>query len=69
VIRCEPRSLMRGQPWYVVPDSVLHYTIEVGEPIVPADFAAEGEPRGAAARRITATLRDFYAKRLHNPNG
>jgi hypothetical protein len=44
----------------------MQFSIEVGEPIAPPRLSAD-EPRGLAARRMTAELRDFFAKRLHYP--
>ena len=65
-IRCDPPTLMRGQKWYDVPPRRMQFSIEVGEPIaLPSPTA--GEPRGLAARRMTAELRDFFAKRLQYP--
>jgi 1-acyl-sn-glycerol-3-phosphate acyltransferase len=66
VIRCDPPTLMRGQKWYDVPPRRMQFSLEVGEPIAPPKLD-EGEPRGVAARRMTAALRDFYAKRLQYP--
>jgi 1-acyl-sn-glycerol-3-phosphate acyltransferase len=61
-IHCDPPTLMRGQPWYDVPDRRFEYRIEVGDPIEPERDQEGG--RGAAARRLTAALRDFYEERL-----
>ena len=65
-IRCDPPTLMRGQKWYDVPSRRMQFSIEVGEPI-PSPALGTGEPRGCAARRMTAELRDFFAKRLQYP--
>lgn len=65
-IRCDPPTLMRGQKWYDVPPRRMQFSIEVGDPIAPPELAA-GESRGLAARRMTAELRDFFAKRLQYP--
>ncbi|MCH7644497.1 MAG: 1-acyl-sn-glycerol-3-phosphate acyltransferase [Myxococcales bacterium] len=65
-IRCDPPTLMRGQKWYDVPPRRMQFSIEVGEPIALPRLG-EGEPRGVAARRLTAELRDFFAKRLQYP--
>ena len=65
-IRCDPPTLMRGQKWFDVPLRRMRFSIEVGEPIAPPILAA-GEPRGVAARRMTAELRDFFSKRLQYP--
>lgn len=62
-IGCDPPALMRGQPWYDVPARPMHYTIEIGDRIeVPAP--SEARRRGLLARQISASLRDFYEKRL-----
>lgn len=65
-IRCDPPTLMRGQKWYNVPSRRMQFSIEVGEPI-PSPTLGMDEPRGLAARRMTAELRDFFAKRLQYP--
>ncbi len=66
-IRCDPPTLMRGQPWYDVPPRRMQFTLAVGDPIAPPTLAP-GESRALAARRITAELRDFFAKRLQYPS-
>ncbi|HXV37207.1 MAG TPA: lysophospholipid acyltransferase family protein [Myxococcota bacterium] len=65
-IRCDPPTLMRGQKWYDVPPRKMQFSIEVGEPI-DAPRVRAGESRALAARRLTAELRDFYAKTLQYP--
>jgi 1-acyl-sn-glycerol-3-phosphate acyltransferase len=65
VINCHPPSLMRGQRWYQVADGKLRIVLECCEAITPEDVSA-GSGRGAAARRLSSRLRDFYAKRLQN---
>ena len=65
-IRCDPPTLMRGQKWTDVPPRRMRYSIEVGDPIAPPTLSA-AETRGLAARRMTAELRDLFAKRLQYP--
>jgi len=67
VVRCTPPALMRGQKWYAIPDTLLRYEIEVGEPMDFKDLALAGGSRALASRQITRALRDFYEKRLHTP--
>jgi len=62
---CHPPSLMRGQRWYQVADRKLRIVLECCELVAPEDMPA-GSGRGAAARRLSGRLRDFYAKRLQN---
>ena len=62
-IRCKPPTLMRGQKWYEVPDRAMTYTLEPGTaiPSLPYQRAVDaGEPRGRAARRMTAALKEFF---------
>ena len=69
VATCDPPTLMRGQPWYDVPDRPFEYTLRVGEPIDVRPYQeaiARGEPRGRVARRLTAELREYFAKALED---
>jgi 1-acyl-sn-glycerol-3-phosphate acyltransferase len=63
VVTCSPPSLGRGQPWYETPAESLRFEITVGEAVDPT-VLADDLPRGAAARRITRALRDFYLETL-----
>lgn len=54
-IRCEPRTLMKGRPFWDVPERAAAYTLRVLEPI-PAGSEA-GVSIAVAARRTTAELR------------
>jgi len=65
VIHCHPPALMRGQRWYQVADRKLRIVLECCEAVALEDIPA-GSGRGAAARRLSSQLRDFYAKRLQN---
>jgi 1-acyl-sn-glycerol-3-phosphate acyltransferase len=67
LISCDPPALMRGQRWYDVPERRMHFSIECCEEIDPRDVAGRGESRGATARKLSATLRDFYEKKLQTP--
>lgn len=57
-ITCEPPSLMKGIPWYRIPERPMHITVTVLEAIDPAPFLAaemnEGRPK--AVRSLTRTL-------------
>jgi 1-acyl-sn-glycerol-3-phosphate acyltransferase len=67
VVTCDPPTLMRGQPWYEVPDRPFEYTLRVGEPIDVHPYQqaiARGEARGRVARRLTAEIREHFAKTL-----
>jgi 1-acyl-sn-glycerol-3-phosphate acyltransferase len=66
-IHCDPPTLMRGQPWYDVPERSFAFRIQVGDPIPPAPGGGGG--RGAGARRLTAALRGFYQGCLDAASG
>jgi 1-acyl-sn-glycerol-3-phosphate acyltransferase len=53
-IRCEPITLTKGLKWYQVPERPAHYTFTVLPPLHADWYQREGEPQGAAARRLTA---------------
>ncbi len=65
-IHCEPRGVMKGQKWWDVPPGRMHFSVEICKPLHAKDLLEPGEPRGRAARRLTATLRDFYVNKLHS---
>jgi 1-acyl-sn-glycerol-3-phosphate acyltransferase len=67
LVACEPPTLMRGQPWYEVPDRPFEYTLRVGDPIAVRPYLealARGESRSRVARRLTAELREHFEKGL-----
>jgi 1-acyl-sn-glycerol-3-phosphate acyltransferase len=57
-ITCEPRTLMKGQPWYAVPDRSFVVTVRVLEPFAPKDVLDGGESDSVAARKVTTALRE-----------
>jgi 1-acyl-sn-glycerol-3-phosphate acyltransferase len=57
VISCDPPTLMKGQPWYEVPDRTPHLTLVARDPIDPAVYAADCESIPAAARRLSREIR------------
>jgi 1-acyl-sn-glycerol-3-phosphate acyltransferase len=56
-IHFDPPALMKGQPWWDVPDRRIEYLARVEEPVRSKDRAWEGESDVLAARRITAVVR------------
>jgi 1-acyl-sn-glycerol-3-phosphate acyltransferase len=64
VITCDPPALMRGQKWYDVPDRVIQFTVQVGEPIAPRDAGEQLSRDSVVARRLTAELRMYYEQGL-----
>jgi len=56
-IRCDPPALMKGQPWWDVPDRRIEYLVCAEEPVRAKDHAWEGVSDVLKARRLTAALR------------
>jgi len=67
IIECRPRTLMRGQPWWDVPDRTARFVFRVDDPIPSAPFRADGVSTVLAARRLTAALRERIAARTERP--
>lgn len=64
-ITCVPRMLMKGQPWWDVPEQPGRYTFQVGDPIRPDRFLAGGAAPTLAARKLTTALRDEIIERAN----
>lgn len=62
VIRCQPRTLMKDQPFWDVPDCTPTYTFRVLYPIDPRDVTSPGMSPSVAARRMTSLLRARLAE-------
>lgn len=66
-IRCEPIMLIKGMPWYRVPQRPAHYTFRIGAALPAAHFAARPDESVAqAARRLTRQLESWL---LPSPDG
>lgn len=59
-IRCQPRMLAKGVPWYRVPPSRGHFVIEVCDDIPIAPFL-EARSHAIATRQLTDHLTDFFS--------
>jgi 1-acyl-sn-glycerol-3-phosphate acyltransferase len=66
-LSCSPPALMRGRKWYEMPTERLAIGVDARDTLDPAELAEPGISRGVAARRLSAALRDFYAKKLQSP--
>jgi 1-acyl-sn-glycerol-3-phosphate acyltransferase len=64
VLSCEPPTLMKGQPWYDVPDRPFHIDVRVEEPVSPKPYLDSSEPTPILARRLTSELRETFIKRM-----
>ena len=64
VVRCEPRTLGKGEKWYRVPARRFHLSVDVLPDLPVAPFLADGSPEPLAARRLTAALGDIFRGEL-----
>lgn len=63
VIRVEPTTLTKAEPWYRIPHRQFHFSMTVRDDIPLDDFRAEGElPQ--ASRKLNAFLLTFYNREL-----
>ncbi|MDO4998392.1 MAG: 1-acyl-sn-glycerol-3-phosphate acyltransferase, partial [Neisseria sp.] len=52
----------KGQPWYRIPETKVHYEITVGDDILPQQWLAE-KPLPIAARRLNDYLQQYFMER------
>jgi len=64
VLTCSPPALMRERKWWQMPTERLAIGVDARTTLDPAVWVEPGMSRGVAARRVSAALRDFYAKAL-----
>ncbi len=63
VMSCDPPTLMRGQPWYAVPEQAWHIKVRVLEPRrIDSYIGTEPAPESLQVRRLTRALEDVYTK-------
>jgi 1-acyl-sn-glycerol-3-phosphate acyltransferase len=67
VLTCSPPALMRERRWWQMPTERLAIGIDARATLDPAAWVEPGMSRGVAARRVSAALREFYAKALERP--
>jgi 1-acyl-sn-glycerol-3-phosphate acyltransferase len=61
-VRCEPRSLAKGEPWWRVPPRPLSFQFLVEDDIdVDVFVSAAGGQAPVAARHLTSHLHDYFA--------
>jgi 1-acyl-sn-glycerol-3-phosphate acyltransferase len=62
IIRCRPDALLKGQPWYHVPERRFELDLKVLEPMPPEAWEGEvsGEARPMAVRKLTRQLELFF---------
>ena len=64
LISCRPRTLGKGEKWYLVPSRRFHIRIEVLPDIPVAPFLAGDAAEALAARRLTEHLGETFKTEL-----
>ncbi len=62
-IKVSPSTLTKADPWYRIPHSRVHFSLQVGADIDPQTFAASG-PAPQASRKLNDYLHDYFLKEL-----
>jgi 1-acyl-sn-glycerol-3-phosphate acyltransferase len=66
IIRCRPDALLKGQPWYHVPERRFELELTVLEPVAAPSWEAvvDGLPRPLAVRHLTRHLELFFMSQI-----
>jgi len=64
LIRMQPKSLSKGEPWYRIPSRRIRYHISVGQDLDPQHWLNQ-HPLPIAGRRLNAELQAQFAQGLH----
>jgi 1-acyl-sn-glycerol-3-phosphate acyltransferase len=59
-IHCSPRTLMKGEKWWQIPERPPHFLLEVGDDIAVHTFSRDDESPAMAVRRLTAYLEHYF---------
>jgi 1-acyl-sn-glycerol-3-phosphate acyltransferase len=66
-ITCDPVTLVKGEPYYKIPDSPPHFRIEVDDEIDAARYASPAAgSRTLRARRLASEVESDYSRRLNH---
>lgn len=60
IIHCSPRTLMKGEKWWQIPERPPHYSFVVGDDIAVHAFSSDDESPALAVRRLTAYLEQHF---------
>ncbi len=60
VIACEPPTLLKGQPWYEVPERAAHLTLVAQPSIDPGAYTVECLSAPSAARRLSREIEAVF---------
>ncbi|MFB1483514.1 lysophospholipid acyltransferase family protein [Corallococcus sp. RDP092CA] len=62
IIRCVPRGLAKGVPWWRVPEKAMHYVIRVEDDIHVSSEDVDAGEAARAARQLTTRLHDHFRR-------
>ncbi len=60
-LQCKPITLVKGEPWWRVPERRANFRVTVGELLPVAPFLACG-PRAIGSRRLTSHLLEYWVR-------
>ncbi len=60
IIQCSPRTLMKGEKWWQIPERPPHFSIAVGDDIAVQTFSSDDDSPALAVRRLTAYLEQYF---------
>jgi len=64
LISCEPRTLGKGDKWWLIPARMARFTIRVGEDVDISRFGNESPGDAIAARRLTDFLQNYFTEEV-----
>ena len=65
VISCAPPMLMKGDPWWTIPERPSLFRVSVGHCIDSSSYK-QFHHRSLASRRVTETVQAYYVEQLAN---
>lgn len=63
LIRCEPRTLGKGDKWWDIPPRRAQFQIDVHDDLAIGRFTRGGASEVIAARRLTDFLQDYFTRK------
>jgi 1-acyl-sn-glycerol-3-phosphate acyltransferase len=63
IIKVNPTTLTKAEPWYRIPQRRVHFSFRVGADIDPQTFATQG-PIPQASRKLNDYLHHYFIKEL-----
>jgi 1-acyl-sn-glycerol-3-phosphate acyltransferase len=66
LISCEPRTLGKGDRWWLAPAHPFTFRVEMREPVSTVFFAPAPENSAVGARRFTEALQLYFSRELNS---